>query len=52
MRIIHGQGYTLEEKKQYIGVIFQNINAAIKMLIHAMETLGKLIIILSLLINR
>ena len=41
MRIIHGRGYSLEEKKQYVGLIFQNINAAVKMLIRAMEKLGK-----------
>ena len=41
MRIIHGKGYSHDEKMSYIGVIFQNINAAVKILIRAMETLGK-----------
>ena len=40
MRIIHGQGYTIDEKRSYISVIYQNIFTSLKVLVQAMENLG------------
>ena len=39
MRIIHGSGYTDDDKKGFVKLIYQNIFMAIISMIHAMETL-------------
>lgn len=40
MRIIHGGGYTEEDKKSYAKLVFQNIYTSMQTMIRAMETLG------------
>ncbi|XP_076816388.1 guanine nucleotide-binding protein subunit alpha-14-like [Clavelina lepadiformis] len=40
MRIIHGKGYSKEEKQGYTSLIHQNINVSVKVLAMAMENLG------------
>ncbi|CAM4558001.1 unnamed protein product [Lepidochelys olivacea] len=39
MRIIHGSGYTDEDKKSFTKLVYQNIFTAIQAMIRAMETL-------------
>lgn len=39
MRIIHGAGYSDEDKKSYIKLVFQNIFMAMQSMIRAMELL-------------
>lgn len=39
MRIIHGKGYNDTDRKGFTRVVYQNIIAAIKAMINAMETL-------------
>ena len=40
MRIIHGAGYTLEDRKSYIELVHQNVFMGIQALVNAIETLG------------
>uniref|UniRef100_A0A0N4ZU90 Guanine nucleotide-binding protein subunit alpha n=1 Tax=Parastrongyloides trichosuri TaxID=131310 RepID=A0A0N4ZU90_PARTI len=40
MRIIHGQGYSEEDKRQHIRLVFQNVFMAMQSMIRAMDTLG------------
>lgn len=40
MRIIHGGGYTEEDKKSYAKLVFQNIYTSMQTMIRAMEVLG------------
>ncbi|XP_061115789.1 guanine nucleotide-binding protein subunit alpha-14-like isoform X2 [Conger conger] len=40
MRIIHGSGYTEEDKRGFIKLVFQNVYTAIQSMIRAMETLS------------
>ena len=40
MRIIHGEGYTPEERRQHVKLVYQNVFMAIQSLIHAVEILG------------
>lgn len=42
MRIIHGSGYTDEEKLTFVPLISKNIQSSIKTLIKSMEYLSKL----------
>jgi len=39
MRIIHGNGYSLEDKRQHIRLVYQNVFMAMQSMIRAMETL-------------
>ena len=39
MRIIHGQGYSEDDRRGYIKLVYQNIFMAIHSLTRAMETL-------------
>ena len=39
MRIIHGSGYTDEDKRGFIKLVFQNIFMAMQTMIRAMELL-------------
>lgn len=39
MRIIHGGGYTDEDKRSYAKLVFQNIYLSMQTMIRAMETL-------------
>ncbi|KAI1705623.1 g-protein alpha subunit domain-containing protein [Ditylenchus destructor] len=39
MRIIHGQGYSDDDKRQFIRPIYQNVFMAMQSMIRAMETL-------------
>ncbi len=39
MRIIHGSGYSEEDKRGYIRLVYQNIFMAIQAMIRAMDTL-------------
>ncbi|KAM4635188.1 guanine nucleotide-binding protein G(q) subunit alpha-like isoform 1-T2 [Polymixia lowei] len=39
MRIIHGSGYSEEDKRGFIRLVYQNIFTAIQAMIHAMNTL-------------
>ncbi|XP_060927220.1 guanine nucleotide-binding protein subunit alpha-14 [Limanda limanda] len=39
MRIIHGGGFTAEDKKNYIKLVYQNIYTSMQTMIRAMETL-------------
>lgn len=39
MRIIHGSGYTDEDKRGFIKLVFQNIFMAMQTMIRAMEML-------------
>jgi hypothetical protein len=39
MRIIHGQGYSDEDKRGYITLVYQNVITAMHSLTRAMETL-------------
>lgn len=39
MRIIHGQGYSDEDKRGYIALVYQNVITAMHSLTRAMETL-------------
>ncbi|CAL1615511.1 unnamed protein product [Knipowitschia caucasica] len=40
MRIIHGGGYTDEDKRSYAKLVFQNIYTSMQAMIRAMEALG------------
>lgn len=40
MRIIHGAGYSADDKKEFIPQIYQNIFMAIQSMIKAMDSLG------------
>lgn len=40
MRIIHGNGYSEEDKKQHVRLVYQNVFMAIQSMIRAMDTLG------------
>ncbi|XP_029573531.1 guanine nucleotide-binding protein subunit alpha-14-like [Salmo trutta] len=40
MRIIHGAGYSEEDKRGYTKLVYQNIFTAMQSMIHAMETLN------------
>lgn len=40
MRIIHGRGYTEEDRRAYAKLVFQNIFASIHNLLQAMEHLN------------
>lgn len=40
MRIIHGTGYSEEDKRGYTKLVYQNIFTAMQSMIHAMETLN------------
>uniref|UniRef100_A0A3Q3JPL0 Guanine nucleotide-binding protein subunit alpha n=1 Tax=Monopterus albus TaxID=43700 RepID=A0A3Q3JPL0_MONAL len=42
MRIIHGGGYTDEDKKSYAKLVFQNIYTSMQTMVRAMETLVSL----------
>lgn len=39
MRIIHGSGYSEEDKKGFTKLVYQNIFTAMQSMIRAMETL-------------
>lgn len=39
MRIIHGSGYTEDDKRSFIKLVYQNIFMAMHSMIRAMETL-------------
>ncbi|CAG9806756.1 unnamed protein product [Chironomus riparius] len=39
MRIIHGSGYSDDDKRSFIKLIYQNISMAMQSMIHAMESL-------------
>lgn len=39
MRIIHGSGYTEEDKKGFTKLVYQNIFTSVQSMIRAMETL-------------
>uniref|UniRef100_A0AC35U0J9 G protein subunit alpha q n=1 Tax=Rhabditophanes sp. KR3021 TaxID=114890 RepID=A0AC35U0J9_9BILA len=39
MRIIHGQGYSEDDKRQHIRLVFQNVFMAMQSMIRAMDTL-------------
>lgn len=39
MRIIHGSGYTDEDKKSFTKLVYQNIFTAVQAMIRAMDTL-------------
>lgn len=39
MRIIHGNGYSLEDKRQHIRLVYQNVFMAMQSMIRAVETL-------------
>lgn len=40
MRIIHGGGYTDEDKRSYAKLVFQNIYTSMQTMIRAMEALS------------
>lgn len=40
MRIIHGGGYTDEDKRSYAKLVYQNIYTSMQTMVRAMETLG------------
>lgn len=40
MRIIHGNGYSDEDKRGYIRLVYQNVFMAIQAMIRAMDTLN------------
>lgn len=40
MRIIHGNGYSEEDKKQHVRLVYQNVFMAMQSMIRAMDTLG------------
>lgn len=40
MRIIHGGGYTDEDKRSYAKLVYQNIYTSMQAMIRAMETLS------------
>lgn len=40
MRIIHGNGYSEEDKKQHARLVYQNVFMAIQSMIRAMDTLS------------
>uniref|UniRef100_S4RQ35 Guanine nucleotide-binding protein subunit alpha n=1 Tax=Petromyzon marinus TaxID=7757 RepID=S4RQ35_PETMA len=40
MRIIHGSGYTEDDKRSFIKLVHQNVFSAMQAMIRAMETLG------------
>ena len=40
MRIIHGAGYSDEDKRSHIKIVYQNIFMAMNAMIRAMDTLG------------
>jgi guanine nucleotide-binding protein G(q) subunit alpha len=39
MRIIHGAGYSEEDKRSYVKLVYQNIFMAMHIMIRAMDTL-------------
>ena len=39
MRIIHGTGYSEEDKRSYTRLVYQNIFTSMQSMIHAMDTL-------------
>ena len=39
MRIIHGSGYSDEDKRAFIKIVYQNIYLAIQSLVRAMDSL-------------
>jgi hypothetical protein len=39
MRIIHGSGYSDEDKKAYVKLVYQNIYMAMQSMLKAMDTL-------------
>lgn len=39
MRIIHGQGYSEEDKRAHIRLVYQNVFMAMQAMIRAMDTL-------------
>ena len=39
MRIIHGNGYSEEDKRQHIRLVYQNVFMAMQAMIRAMDTL-------------
>lgn len=40
MRIIHGNGYSEEDKRGHIRLVYQNVFMAMQAMIRAMDTLG------------
>lgn len=40
MRIIHGGGYTAEDKMSYVKLVYQNIYTSIQSMVRAMEALN------------
>ncbi len=40
MRIIHGSGYSEEDKRTFIRLVYQNVFMAMQSMIRAMDTLG------------
>nr|BAB79200.1 G protein alpha subunit x class [Halocynthia roretzi]BAB79201.1 G protein alpha subunit x class [Halocynthia roretzi] len=40
MRIIHGTGYTADEKRSFIGLICQNVHTSMKILLQSMKNLN------------
>lgn len=40
MRIIHGGGYTDEDKRSYAKLVYQNIYTSMQTMVRAMEALG------------
>lgn len=40
MRIIHGSGYSEEDKRGFIRLVYQNVFMAMQAMIRAMDTLG------------
>lgn len=39
MRIIHGNGYSEDDKRQHIRLVYQNVFMAMQSMIRAMDTL-------------
>jgi hypothetical protein len=40
MRIIHGDGYSEEEKKKFAKLVYQNVFTAVKMLVQGQKIMG------------
>lgn len=40
MRIIHGNGYSEEDKRQHVRLVYQNVFMAMQSMIRAMDTLN------------
>ena len=40
MRIIHGDGYSEDEKKKFAKLVYQNVFTAVKMLVQGQKIMG------------